>query len=327
MRTITVKQALQEAMREAMSEDPSVIFLGEDIGVYGGSFGVAEGLHVEFGKERVLETPISEAGFTSVAVGAAMTGLRPVVEIMFFDFVTLTMDALVNQAAKMRYMSGGQLQVPMVLRGPAGSGTGAAAQHSQSLESWFCHVPGLKVVCPSNPQDAKHLLKASIRDNNPVVFMEEKLLYDQTGTIDDSIQEIPLGAADIKKHGSDLTVISYGYALRKCHAAALHLMQEGIDVEVLDLRTLVPLDQAALFRSAAKTGKVLIVHSAVQRGGYGAELSAQISEHVFSSLKAPVLRLGGADVPIPFQKDLEEAAVPSVEDIMHKMRALYAFES
>ena len=278
MKEMTYKDAVREAMVEEMRRDEDVIFLGEDIGVYGGAFGVSVGMVEEFGEERVRDTPLSEAAIAGCAVGAAATGLRPIMEIMFSDFITIAMDAIVNQAAKMRYMFGGKAQVPMVVRTPGGSGTGAAAQHSQSLEAWMCHVPGLKVVAPSTPADAKGLLKAAIRDNNPVIFYENKLLYKTKGLVPEEDYVIELGKADIKREGSDVTVITYGRMLERCQEAAEVLATENIDVEIIDLRTLYPMDKETIIKSVCKTGRVLIVHEAAKTGGLGGEISATIAE-------------------------------------------------
>jgi pyruvate/2-oxoglutarate/acetoin dehydrogenase E1 component len=326
MREITYAQAIQEAMSEEMRKDDSIIFLGEDIGIYGGAFGVSRGMFEEFGPERVLDTPISELAITGAAAGAAMTGLRPIVEIMFSDFITLAMEPLVNQAAKTRFQFGGQGMVPMVLRAPGGSGTGAAAQHSQSIEAWLVHVPGLKVVIPSTPYDAKGLLKAAIRDNNPVVFLEQKLLYRVKGPVpevgDDYI--IPLGVADVKREGKDLTIITYGRMVGRCLSVAEKFAtSKEADIEVIDIRTLNPLDKETLINSAKKTGRVLVVHEACQTGGYGGELVSTIVESdAFFYLDAPVKRLGGLDVPIPYNPNLEAQVVPTEEKISASIREL-----
>jgi len=325
MREITYAEAINEALSEEMRENEKIIFLGEDIGVYGGAFGVSRGMLEEFGEERILDTPISEMAITGAAVGAAMTGLRPVVEIMFSDFMTLAMDQLVNQAAKTRFQFGGQAKVPMVLRAPGGSGTGAAEQHSQSLEAWVCHVPGLKVVIPSTPYDAKGLLKSAIRDNNPVVFLEQKLLYRIKGEVpepgDDYI--IPLGKADIKREGTDLTIITYGRMVQRCLETAENFSSEGVDIEVIDIRSLVPLDKKCIIESAKKTGKVIIVHEACQTGGYGGELSSIIVDsEAFFYLDAPIKRVGGLDVPIPYNPGLEAEVVPTVDSISAAVREL-----
>ena len=323
MPEITYAQAIKDAMSEEMRRDERVFILGEDIGPYGGAFGVTRGMIEEFGPERVRDTPISEAAITGAAVGAAMTGMRPIVEIMFSDFITIAMDQLVNQAAKARYQFGGQASVPLVLRAPEGSGTGAAAQHSQSVESWILNVPGLKVVAPSTPADAKGLLKSSIRDDNPVVFLEQKLLYRAKGEVPEGEYLVPLGVADVKRPGKDLTVITYGRMVQRCLEAAGTLGGEGVDAEVIDLRSLRPLDTAAIIASARKTGRVLIVHEACQFAGFGGEIAAAICDsEAFFYLDAPVRRLGGRDVPIPYNKTLEAAVVPTPETIAAAARAL-----
>ena len=316
MREITYAQAVKEAMSQEMQRDEKVFFMGEDIGVYGGAFGVSAGMVAEFGEERVRDTPISEAAIIGAAVGAACTGMRPIAELMFSDFTAVAMDQIVNQAAKMRYQFGGQAKVPLVIRTPAGSGTGAAAQHSQSPEAWFCHVPGLKVVVPSTPYDAKGLLISAIRDDNPVMFFEQKLLYRQKGPVPEEEYNVPLGVAEVKRAGKDLTIITYGRMLPLCLEVAENLAQEGIDIEVIDPRTLIPLDKETLVVSARKTGKVLIVHEAVQTGGFGGEIYATIGEsEAFFYLDAPIKRLGGLDVPIPYSLELEREVVPTVDSI------------
>jgi pyruvate/2-oxoglutarate/acetoin dehydrogenase E1 component len=322
-REITYAQAIKEAMCEEMRADENVFLMGEDVGLYGGAFGVSVGMFEEFGAERVKDTPISEAVIAGAAAGAAVTGMRPIAEIMFSDFTTISMDQLVNQAAKMRYMFGGKAKVPMVLRTPGGSGTGAAAQHSQSLEAWFCHVPGLKVVVPSTPYDAKGLLKAAIRDDNPVMFFEQKLLYRKKGPVPEEDYIVPLGTADIKREGSDITLITYGRMVPVCLEAAEKLAVDGIGVEVVDPRTLVPLDKETLIRSAKKTGRVLIVHEACQTGGFGGEIAAVIADsEAFFYLDAPVKRLCGLDVPIPYCPELEKNVVPTVETVEKALRSL-----
>ncbi len=323
MPEITYAQALKDAMSEEMRRDERVFLLGEDVGPYGGAFGVTRGMIEEFGPERVRDTPISEAAITGAAVGAAMTGMRPIVEIMFSDFITIAMDQLVNQAAKARYQFGGQASVPMVLRAPEGSGTGAAAQHSQSVEAWVLNVPGLKVVAPSTPADAKGLLKSSIRDDNPVVFLEQKLLYRTKGEVPEGELLVPLGSADVKRPGKDLTVITYGRMVARCLEAAGRLAGEGVEAEVIDLRTLRPLDTATLIASARRTGRVLIVHEACQFAGFGGEIAAAICDSdAFYCLDAPIRRLGGRDVPIPYNKTLEAAVVPTVDSIAAAARSL-----
>ncbi|KUO68105.1 MAG: pyruvate dehydrogenase [Clostridia bacterium BRH_c25] len=323
VREITYAQAVKEAMCEEMRQDESVFLMGEDVGLYGGAFGVSVGMFEEFGEERVRDTPISEAAIIGTAVGAAVTGMRPIAEIMFSDFMTIGMDQLVNQAAKIRYMFGGKAKVPMVVRTPGGSGTGAAAQHSQSLEAWFCHVPGLKVVIPSTPADAKGLLKAAIRDDNPVIFIEQKLLYRKKGPVPEGDYSVPLGKADIKRAGKDISIITYGRMVPLCLKVAEDLEMQGIDIEVVDLRTLLPLDKAAIISSAAKTGKVLIVHEAVQTGGFGGEIASVIADsEAFYYLDAPIKRLGGLDIPIPYCPELEKNAVPTEKTITEAVRKL-----
>lgn len=322
MRKITYAKAINEAMSEEMRRDPEVFLMGEDVGVYGGAFGVSESMIHEFGAERVMDTPISEAAIAGAAVGAAVVGMRPIFEIMFSDFVTITMDQIVNQAAKLNFMTGGQASVPLVLRAAGGSGTGAAAQHSQSLEAWFCHIPGLKVVSPSTPYDAKGLLKAAIRDDNPVIFLEHKLLYKTEGEVPEEDYVIPIGEADIKRQGSDVTVITYGRMVHLCLEAAEKLKEMGISIEVLDLRTLKPLDTETIIASVKKTGRALIVHEACKTGGLGGEIAAILAEEAFSYLKAPVKRVCGLDIPMPFSKELERNAVPTVEAIEKAMTEL-----
>ena len=319
MRELTYAQAINEAMSFEMRRDENVFLMGEDVGLYGGAFGVSVGMFEEFGAQRVKDTPISEAAIAGAAAGAAVTGMRPIAEIMFSDFITISMDQLVNQAAKMRYMFGGKAKVPMVLRAPAGSGTGAAAQHSQSPEAWFCNAPGLKVVIPSTPADAKGLLIAAIRDDNPVLFMEQKLLYRTKGDVPEGEYVVPLGKAKVHREGTDLTIITYGRMLPMCMQAAEELEEEGISTEIVDPRTLVPLDKETLIASAKKTGRVLIVHEACQTGGFGGEIAAVIaSSDAFFYLDAPILRYGGLDVPIPYCPELEKNVVPTLENVKKK---------
>lgn len=322
-REITFLEAIREGMSQEMRRDPEVFLIGEDIGVYGGAFGVSKGMLEEFGPERIRDTPISEAAIAGAATGAALMGMRPIMEIMFMDFLTISMDQLVNQAAKMRFMFGGKCSIPMVIRVPFGSGTGAAAQHCQSLENWFVGVPGIKVIAPSNAADAKGLLVTAIRDNNPVLFMEHKLLYREKGQVSEDLYTIPMGKADIKRVGSDLTILSYGIMLVKSMAAAEELSKEGIQAEVVDLRTLKPLDKETIVQSVTKTGKLLIVHEAPITGGFGGELAAVVSEsEAFDRLDAPIKRLAGRDIPIPYNRILEKAAVPQIEDITRAARDL-----
>ncbi|WP_165350882.1 alpha-ketoacid dehydrogenase subunit beta, partial [Ectobacillus funiculus] len=300
MRTITYLEAVREAMSQEMRQNEDVFILGEDIGVYGGAFGVTRGMIEEFGPERVRNTPISEAAIAGGAVGAALTGMRPILELQFSDFITIAMDQLVNQAAKTRYMFGGKGKVPMVVRTPAGSGTGAAAQHTQSLEAWMAHIPGLKVVQPSTAYDAKGLLKAAMDDDNPVIFYEHKLLYKTEGEVPEEQYSIPLGKADIKRKGKDVTIVATAIMVHKALEAAAELEKEGIDVEIVDPRTLVPLDEETIIESVKKTGRLIVVHEAVKRGGFGGEIASMIAEsEAFDYLDAPIKRLGGLAVPIP----------------------------
>ncbi|AZU62295.1 alpha-ketoacid dehydrogenase subunit beta [Neobacillus mesonae] len=323
MREITYSEAIREAMSQEMRKDQDVFIMGEDIGVYGGAFGLTNGMIEEFGPERVRITPISEAAISGCAVGAAMTGMRPILEIQFSDFIMIAMDNIVNQAAKNRYMFGGKAKVPVVVRLPGGSGAGFAAQHSQSLEAWMTHIPGLKVVQPSNAYDAKGLMKAAIKDDNPVLFYEHKMLYPVKGEVPEEDYEIPLGKADIKKSGTDISIVATGIMVNRAMEAAAELENEGINVEVIDPRTLVPLDTETILESVKKTSRVLVVYEAVKRGGYGAEIASMIAESdAFDYLDAPIRRLGGAAAPIPYNPELEKAAVPQVNDIIKECQKL-----
>jgi len=323
MRELSCAEAIREALRQEMERDERVFIIGEDVGVYGGAFGVTLGLVEEFGEERVIDTPISELGIAGAITGAALTGMRPVGEIMFMDFVTLAAEQLVNQAAKIGFMFGGKAKVPFVLRTPAGSGTGAAAQHSQSLENWFVHVPGLKVVMPSTPRDAKGLLIASIRDDNPVIFVEHKLLYRTKGPVPEKPYTIPLGSAEVKREGRDVTIVATSIMVKRSLEAAEQLAQMGIEAEVVDPRTLKPLDEETIIRSVTKTGRALIVHEACRTGGYGGEVAAVIAgSEAFNYLEAPIIRLAGRDMPIPYNRQLEYHAVPQVENIVEAARQL-----
>jgi len=320
---ISYLESVREALTQEMRRDPEVFMLGEDIGVYGGAFGVTKGMLDEFGPERVRDTPISEAAIAGAATGAALMGMRPVMEIMFMDFVTISMNQLVNQAAKIRFMFGGKASIPMVVRTPAGSGTGAAAQHCQSLEAWFVHVPGIKVVAPATAYDVKGLLVAAIRDNNPVLFMEHKLLYRSKGAVPEELYTLPLGQAEVRREGRDVTVLAYSIMVPRALEAAGQLAAEGIEVEVVDLRSLKPLDKETIVRSVSKTGRALITHESPQTGGFGGELAAVIAEsEAFDYLDAPIRRLGGRDIPIPYNRGLERATVPQVEDIAAAARQL-----
>lgn len=323
MPEITYSEAIRTALREEMIRDERVFLFGEDIGRYGGAFGVTFGLLDEFGPERVRETPISEAAIVGAATGAALVGMRPVAELMFMDFVLLTMEQLANQAAKVRFMFGGKGTVPMVIRMPGGSGTGAAAQHSQSLESLLIHIPGIKVVNPSNAYDAKGLLLSSIRDPNPVCFVEHKLLYKTKGEVPEEEYTIPIGVAEVKREGKDLTVVAGNIMVPRTLAVAEKLSAEGIEVEVVDPRTLRPLDIDTISDSVRKTGRLLVVHEACQTGGWAGEVIASVSSSpAFNYLDAPMRRLAGADVPIPYNRNLERAAVPQEEDIEREIRAI-----
>ena len=324
-RELTYAEAIREGLAQAMEADPRVFTLGEDIGVYGGAFGVTGDLVHRFGTERVIDTPISELGIAGAAVGAAITGMRPVLEFQFSDFVTLAMEQIVNQAAKIRFMFGGKASVPMVVRMPAGSGTGAAAQHSQSLEAWFAHVPGLKVVQPSTPYDAKGLLLAAIDDPNPVLIFEHKLLYRTRGPVPLAPYRVPIGTAEIRRPGTTATVVATSIMVGRALEAAATLAAEGVDAEVIDLRSLRPLDRPTLIESVRRTGRMLVVHEGVQTLGIGAEISALIAESdAFDFLDAPIRRLGGRDTPLPYNPVLEKAAVPQVADIVAALRALAA---
>ena len=316
MAEMMYREALNRALFEEMRKDSTVFVLGENIGERGGSFKVTEGLIKEFGAERVIDTPLAEATFTGAAVGAALVGTRPVVDILFVDFTTLPMDAIVNQAAKFEFMSGGQGGVPMVLRTQGGAGNGLAAQHSQSLEALFYHIPGLKVVMPSTPHDAYGLLVSAIRDDQPTIFIEHKLLYMTKGEVPEEEYVVPLGEADVKKEGSDVTLLTYSYMTLKCLEAAELLEKEGISVEVVDLRTLKPLDEETILASARKTGRVIIVHEACKRGGIGGDIAAMIMEEAYDDLDGPVLRVCGLDTPIPYNLELEKVCIPTTEDIV-----------
>lgn len=322
-REITYREAVREAMVQAMREDDSVFLMGEDVGVYGGAFGVSRGMVEEFGEDRVVDTPLSEAGFVGLCVGAALMGMRPIAEIQFSDFITHSMDQLVNQAAKLRYMFGGEGRVPVVVRTPGGAGTGAAAQHSQSLEAWFIHVPGLKVVMPSTPYDAKGLLRAALDDPNPVIFYEHKLLYNRKGEVPEEPYRVALGEAAVSREGEDVTLVGAGLVHRYALEAADSLADEGIEAEVVDLRTLSPMDHEAVARSIQKTGKLVVVEEDVKTAGWGAEVVARIVEsETFYALDRAPARVAGADVPIPYNKNLEAYVRPSPEKVVEAVRSL-----
>jgi pyruvate dehydrogenase E1 component beta subunit len=324
MREITYADAVREAMSEEMRRDENVFFMGEDIGVYCGAFGVSKGMIQEFGPERVRETPISETGFVGAGVGAALMGMRPIVELMFSDFMSVCYDQIINQAAKLRFMFGGAVSVPLVIRTASGGGTGAAAQHSQSLENLYCHVPGLKVVIPSTAYDAKGLLKSAIRDNNAVIFLEQKKLYRVKGEVPEEEYTIPLGVADIKRAGTDVSLITYGRMVQMCLEVADRLSADGIDAEVLDVRTLVPFDAESVIKTAKKTRRVVIVHEAVQFSGFGSEIAATIADsEAFFYLDAPIKRVGAYYSPIPFNPILEASVFPTVERIEAAVRETF----
>lgn len=323
-REIMYREALNEAIKEEMRRDPTVFVAGEGVAERGGSFKVTVDLLDEFGPERVVDTPISEASFTGMGTGAAIVGCRPIIEILFIDFTALIMDQLVNQAAKYDFMSGGRGHVPMVVRTQQGLGNGLAAQHSQCLEAWFYHVPGLKVVMPSTPYDAKGLLKSAIRDDDPVVFIEHKRLYTKKGEVPEEEYLIPLGKADIKREGTDVTLVSYSYHTTLCVEAAAQLSEQGISAEVVDLMTLSPLDRTTILKSVRKTGRAVVVHEACKQGGIGGDIASMIGEEAFDYLDAPVVRLAGLDTPIPFNLALERACAPGVEDICRAVQGLFA---
>ncbi len=322
-RELSYAEAIREGLAQAMQADERVFLFGEDVGVYGGAFGVSGDLFHKFGPERVIDTPISELGIAGAAVGAAITGMKPVLELQFSDFVTLAMEQIVNQAAKIHFMFGGKATVPMVVRLPGGSGTGAAAQHSQSLEAWFAHVPGLKVVQPSTPHDAKGLLLAAIDDPNPVLIFEHKLLYKTKGPVPEEPYRVAIGKAAVRRAGRDLTIVGSSIMAIRAVAAAARLAAENIDAEVIDLRSLRPIDLKTIAASVCKTHRLLIVYEGVKIMGIGAEISAMIAESdAFDFLDAPIARLGGADVPLPYNPVLEKAAVPQEDDIVAAARRL-----
>lgn len=322
-REITYREALREAMTLAMRNDDSVFLMGEDVGVYGGAFGVSRGMVEEFGEERVVDTPLSEAGFTGLGIGAALVGMRPIIEVQFSDFITHCMDQLVNQAAKLRYMFGGEAKVPFVLRTPGGAGTGAAAQHSQSLEAWFVHVPGLKVVMPSTSYDAKGLLLAALDDPNPVLFYEHKLLYNRKGDVPEGEYRVPIGEAAVSREGEDVTIVSAGYVHHYALEAADALADDGVEAEVVDLRTLSPMDHATVARSIEKTGRLVVVEEDVKTAGWGAEIVSRVVEgESFYALDRAPARVAGADVPIPYNKNLEAHIRPSPEKVIEAVRSL-----
>lgn len=324
IRELSYRDALNEALHEEMARDPAVCLLGEDVGRYGGVLQVSRGLYDRFGPKRVRDTPISEAGFTGIAVGAALTGLRPVVEVMYIDFGALVMDQIVNQAAKARYMFGGKARVPLVMRTQGGGGRGNAAQHSQSLEMWYVHTPGLIVVQPSTPYDAKGLLKSAIRNDNPVIFIEHKLLYNTTGPVPEEEYLTPIGAADVKRPGKDVTIVATSRMVLLALEAAGKLAAEGLEAEVIDPRTLKPLDLPAIVKSVEKTGRLVVVNEGARTGGFTAEVAARVQREAFDWLDAPIMQVAAEDVPLPYNGKLELEAIPTVGDIVRAAKdALY----
>jgi pyruvate/2-oxoglutarate/acetoin dehydrogenase E1 component len=322
MRQITYVQAINEALREEMKRDENVFMVGEDIAVHGGTVGLSKGLLAEFGDKRVKDTPISESAFVGLGIGAAITGLRPVVELMYIDFTTVAMDQIVNQAAFLRYMTGVMVKVPLVIRTQGGAGTGEAAHHSKSLESWFVHVPGLKVVMPSTPYDAKGLFKSSIRDDNPVLFIDHKMLFFKKGAVPEEEYLIPLGKADVKRQGEDVTIVATSYMVHIALEAATALKQEGISVEVVDPRTLCPLDSETIIESVKKTKRLLIVQEACERAGMAGEILREVIGECFGFLEGPPRVVAGKNVPIPYSQPLEQASVPQKEDVIAAVKEM-----
>ncbi|WP_427112707.1 alpha-ketoacid dehydrogenase subunit beta [Megasphaera sueciensis] len=321
MSVMTYKEAIKEGMSIRMRENSNIIMFGEDVGEFGGVFGVTKGMIDEFGSERILDTPISETAIVGSAIGAATTGLRPIAEIMYCDFVTVAMDQLANQAAKMRFMFGGKISLPMVVRMACGAGASAAAQHAQSTEAWLTHVPGLKIVFPSTPQDALGLMLSAIDDDNPVVYMDHKMLYTSKGNVS-SFEPIPLGKGDIKREGKDVTVIATGKMVHEALKAADTMKNESVDVEVLDPRTLFPLDKELISKSVNKTNKVVIITEENRRGAYSESISSFINEELFDMLDAPVMRIGALNTPVPFAPVLEKLYIPNAQDIINNIRKI-----
>jgi pyruvate dehydrogenase E1 component beta subunit len=320
MALITMREALNQAMREEMARDPRVFLLGEEVGEYQGAYKITQGLLADFGEWRVRDTPIAEEAIVGVAIGAAFIGLRPIAEMMTFNFSILALDQIVNHAAKYRYMSGGQIRCPMVLRGPSGAAAQVAAQHSQALESWYAHVPGLVVVMPSTPKDAKGLLKSAIRDDNPVVFMENEVLYNYKGEVPEEEYHIPLGLSDVKRVGHDVTLVAWSRSVWIAQAAAEALAKEGIEAEIIDPRTLRPLDDEPIFESVRKTNRCVIVEEGWPVAGFGAEIAHRVQQECFDHLDAPILRVTSADVPMPYAKTLETAYLPQPAGVVDAVR-------
>jgi pyruvate/2-oxoglutarate/acetoin dehydrogenase E1 component len=323
MREITYREALREALREEMKRDEKVFLLGEDIADLGGGFKVTAGLVEEFGPTRVRNTPISEAAIVGAALGSSLIGMRPVADLTYIDFTTIAMDQIVNQSAKVRYMFGGKAKASLVIRVMAGAGRSTAAQHSQSLEAWYTHVPGLKVVMPSTPFDVKGLLKSSIREDNPIIFIEHMLLYNEKGPVPEEEYFVPIGKADIRREGKDVTIVATSRMVLRSLKAAEALARDGIEADVIDPRTLVPLDEETILQSVKKTGKVVIVHEACKRSGYGAEIAATICEKAFYDLDAPIKRVAAANTPVPFAPKLENFVIPDEQAIIKGVRELF----
>jgi len=327
MRELTYREALREALREEMKRDSSVFLLGEDIAEYGGAYKVTQGLVDEFGHERVRNTPLAESGIAGAAVGAALVGMRPVAEIMYIDFSPIAMEQIFNQMAKLRYMTGGMIKVPLVIRTQQGGGVAAAAHHSQCWEALYAHIPGLKVVLPSTPYDAKGLLKSSIRENNPVIFIESKKLYGETGVVPEEEYLVPLGKAEVRRQGDDITVVTYSLSMHRVLKVAEALEKDGVGIEVIEPRTLNPLDEDTILSSVKKTGRLMIVHEACLTGGFGGEIAAIVAEKAFDHLDAPIKRVAALDSPIPFNPRLEDYIIPNERDIWAAALELIGTES
>ena len=320
MAVLTMREALNQAMKEEMARDPNVFLLGEEVGAYQGAYKITQGLLAKFGEWRVRDTPIAEEAIAGVAVGAAFIGLRPIAEMMTFNFSILALDMIVNHAAKYRYMSGGQIRCPMVMRGPSGAAAQVAAQHSQAFESWYTNVPGLVVVMPSTPKDAKGLLKSAIRDDNPVIFLENEVLYNFKGEVPDEEFHIPLGLSDVKRPGKDVTIVAWSRSVVTAMAAAKTLAEQGIEAEVVDPRTLRPLDDDAIFESVRKTNRCVVVEEGWRIAGFGAEIADRVQRECFDSLDAPVLRVTSLDVPMPYAKTLEKAYLPQPDEVVEAVK-------
>jgi len=324
MAILTMREALNQALKEEMVRDPNVFILGEEVGAYQGAYKITQGLLAQFGEWRVRDTPIAEEAIAGIAVGAAFTGLRPIAEMMTFNFSLLALDQIVNHAAKYRYMSGGQVRCPMVMRGPSGAATQVSAQHSQAFEAWYAHIPGLVVAMPSTPKDAKGLLKSAIRDDNPVIFMENEILYNHKGEVPDEEYHIPLGLGDVKRVGTDVTIVAWSRSVTTAMAAAKALEEEGIQAEVVDPRTLRPLDEDIIFESVRKTNRCVVVEEGWRIAGFGAEIADRVQRECFDDLDAPVIRVTAEDVPMPYAKTLEKAYLPQPEKVIDAVkRVLY----